>query len=75
MSTVVLTIRTGDFSSQMAAMRDWLSGRRCEPSKFTYNSSADGVFTVQLDFQSDDEAEAFDRRFNSQNALPDADLA
>ena len=66
MRTVTIRLRAVDLATEMAAMRVWLDEYRYEPSKFTYDQRGDTV-TVCVDFDKDEEAEAFRKRFDGHN--------
>lgn len=66
MRTVVIKLRAVDLSTEMAEMRAWLDEYRYEPSKFTYDQNGDTV-AVFMDFENEEEAEAFKDRFDGQS--------
>ena len=72
MRRIVTTLhRAADLSRTMDAMRVWLDEHRCEPSKFTCDRSP-GWFAIRVDFERDDHAEAFKKKFGGadQRAMP-----
>ncbi|HTV44830.1 MAG TPA: hypothetical protein VMF05_05900 [Stellaceae bacterium] len=62
MRTVVLPLKAGELSTQMAAMRIWLDQHRFEPSSFVCRDSSAGIL-VRVDFKLVNEADAFARQF------------
>jgi hypothetical protein len=68
--TVKLPRSAASLSTEMTSMRLWLDAHHCSPSRFHYDLLPDTV-VVQIEFATDQEAEAFKRRFDtSQNRLP-----
>jgi len=70
MRTIMIRVRTADFSAQMAGMRKWLDERRYEPARFTCGRHADFV-VISVDFNNDAQAEAFEARFDGQHSPPE----
>ena len=70
MRTVMIRLRAVDLAAEMAAMRTWLDEYRYEPSKFTYDQLGDTV-AVCVDFNKDEEAEAFRKRFDGHEPEPE----
>jgi hypothetical protein len=63
MRSIVTTLhRAADLSGTMSTMRAWLDDNRCEPSRFTCDRSP-GWFAICVDFQRDDDADAFKKQF------------
>ena len=54
--------RAADISAMLAAMGLWLKDHRCEGSKLTCDRSP-GWFVISADFDNDQDAIAFSRRF------------
>jgi hypothetical protein len=74
MSTVEMSVRTGDLSAAMAEMRIWLDERRFEPAGFSCHDAGAGV-VIRVDFTLTTEAEAFAGRFRGRiDAIPDREL-
>src|SRR5215472_6103285 len=72
---VVRLHRAADLSDIMTAMRVWLDEHRYEPAKFDCYR-APGWFDICLDFERNDEADAFKTRFGgSENALMTGSMA
>ncbi|MBV8894491.1 MAG: hypothetical protein JO266_21370 [Acidobacteria bacterium] len=64
MATVIVHVPAYDFVSRLGGMREWLNGRGCQPSRFTYDPSGENAFAVRLDFVQREDAEEFGKHFN-----------
>ena len=62
--TVKLPRGVTSLSAEMTSMRSWLDAHRCAPSKFECDLLPDTV-VMQIEFNSAQEAEAFNRRFEA----------
>jgi hypothetical protein len=72
MPVVIVKLPRGaaSLSSEMTSMRLWLDAHQCSPSRFHYDLLPDRV-VVQVEFATDQEAEAFKQHFDEpQNGLP-----
>jgi hypothetical protein len=58
MRTITIRVPAADLGAEMAAMRKWLDGRPCEPSRFTSRRHGT-VLTVCVEFNKDGDGEAF----------------
>jgi hypothetical protein len=65
MRTATITLRGADFVQTMSEMRAWLDQNFVEPTRFTYKQSRE-IIAISVDFQEDDQAEAFQSRFAGQ---------
>ena len=65
MRTVIIRVPNEDFSTAIAAMRDWLEKHRYEPVVYRYHQNDDTI-VVSVDFGVDVQAEAFAKRFGGQ---------
>jgi hypothetical protein len=71
MPVVIVKLPRGasSLSAEMTSMRLWLDSRRCSPSRFHYDLHPETV-VVQVEFGSDQEAEAFKHQFDpAQNGV------
>jgi hypothetical protein len=62
-TTEVRILDDNDLYEKLMDMRVWLDEHRYEPSTFTYFFHCPGM-AVQVSFKSDDQAEAFARKFD-----------
>jgi hypothetical protein len=58
-----IRVGNGELVAQMTRMREWLDSRRFEPAVFRYQH-VDGVVVIQVDFEAEEEANAFARKFH-----------
>jgi hypothetical protein len=72
MQTIAIRVRAVDLSAEMAAMRKWLDGHRCEPSNFTFRRSGN-IISIYAVFGRDADGEAFKARFHTQTQRPEPD--
>src|SRR6202043_1989279 len=63
MRTITIRVPAADLGAEMAAMRKWLDGRPCEPSRFTSRRHGT-VLTVCVEFNKDGDGEAFKAYFD-----------
>jgi hypothetical protein len=57
-----IRVENGELLVQMTRMREWLDSRRFQPAAFRYQH-VDGVVVIHVDFEAEEEAAAFARRF------------
>ena len=69
--TIVIRVPRLEFSAEMAAMRKWLAKHRCEPLKFT-SHRCQNLVSVYVQFEDDNEADAFKRRFKVHEGQPES---
>ena len=72
MRTIMVRVRSADFSAQMAGMRKWLDEHRYEAARFRSGRYAEFV-AISVDFNSDAHAEAFEARFAGKHHPPEPD--
>jgi hypothetical protein len=62
MHTATVTFRSAEFAQKMSEMRIWLDQNLLEPVRFTYKQDRQ-IISISVEFQEDDQAEAFHSRF------------
>jgi hypothetical protein len=63
MYTILIRVPAGNLAAEMAAMRQWLDKRKCEPLAFRCNRYRD-IVAICVEFDKNAEAEAFKTRFD-----------
>jgi len=73
MRTITSKMRGADFAVKMVNMRSWLDQHMFEPAKFRHHQDGE-IIIVSVDFERDDQAEAFKSRFDGEEIGADFPL-
>ena len=65
MRTATITLRGAEFAQKMSEMRAWLDRHSFEPTRFTYKQDRE-IIVITVDVKENQQAEAFQSRFDGQ---------
>jgi hypothetical protein len=65
MRTATINLHGADFAKKMSEMRIWLDRHSFEPTRFTYKQDRE-IIVITVDFKENQQAEAFQSRFDGQ---------